>query len=124
MPDEARTLTHEQLRAEAAARFGPDPMGWAFQCPACGDVATLRDFRASGGNPNRAGQECIGRLLGSGPAEHGKPAQGVRGCDWAAYGLIPGPWAVTIPASYGRPATTLRAFPLAPAPVSSRAAVS
>jgi hypothetical protein len=43
-----RTLTQQQLRDEAAARFGPDPMKWAFVCPSCGDVATLQDFKTVG----------------------------------------------------------------------------
>ncbi|MFE3461348.1 VVA0879 family protein [Nocardiopsis aegyptia] len=36
-----RTITLDQFRAEARARFGPNANRWAYQCPACGDVAVL-----------------------------------------------------------------------------------
>ena len=38
-----RTITLAQLHAEAAARYGPRQSGWAYQCPACGDVSTGAD---------------------------------------------------------------------------------
>lgn len=94
-----RTLTQDELAAELAARFGPDQLDWAFQCPQCEDVATARDFKAAGVDLGRVGQECIGRSVTG------------RGCKYAAYGLFPGPWSVTMPD--GR---TFSAFPIAPAP--------
>ena len=39
-----RTLTVAQMRAEARARYGPDIRTWAYQCPACGHVATGPDI--------------------------------------------------------------------------------
>ncbi|MET9713741.1 hypothetical protein [Nocardiopsis alba] len=39
------------------------------------------------------------------------PATHTRGCDWSAYGLIPGPWTILMPDGQEVPA-----FPLAPAP--------
>lgn len=104
-----RTLTQEELLAEARERFGPDPLDFAFQCPACGDIATIRDFQEAGDGA-RAGQECIGRLLGAiarTPAGERAAHEG-RGCNWAAYGLFPGPWAITMPGG-----KTVRSFPLA-----------
>jgi hypothetical protein len=102
-----RTLTQAELVAEAKARFGNDPAQWAFTCPACGDTATGRDFRDAlaahprtrKGEPVVAsdllGQECIGRVLGAlrVPANEYRG----RGCDWCAFGLISGPWAVVQP---------------------------
>lgn len=109
---EHRKLTQDELLAEARKRFGDDPLDWAFECPNCGDVATARDFREAlkqhpredGGQPVTAsillGQECIGRTLGAlkGPAgTQGGRGQATRGCNWAAYGLIPGPWSIVMP---------------------------
>lgn len=38
-----RTITLAHYHAKAADRFGPRQAGWAYQCPACGDVATGAD---------------------------------------------------------------------------------
>lgn len=103
--DKQRKLTQAELMTEAVDRFGPDPLDIAFRCPACGDVATIREFPET--DRPRAGQECIGRSLG---ALNGELTD--RGCDWAAYGLIRGPWTIALPNGelvYG--------FPLADAPV-------
>jgi hypothetical protein len=115
-----RKLTQQELLTEARSRFGDDPMKWQFQCPSCQDIASGADFQqALDDNPRThgrtgekviasdvLGQECIGRVLGvlkkSGP-------QPERGCDWAAYGLIMGPWIVVLP--NGR---EVGSFPLAP----------
>lgn len=85
-----RTLTHTEFLAEAKERFGGDTLDIAFQCPACGDVASLRDFPAD--RRERAGQECIGRTLGA----LDTIGYDGRGCCWTAYGLIGGPWTVTM----------------------------
>lgn len=87
---EKTEYTQAELMAEARARFGDDPLDFAFVCPSCDDVATIRDFKEAGG-PYLAGQGCIGRLLG---ALSGPPT---RGCDWAAFGLIGGPWQIVLP---------------------------
>jgi hypothetical protein len=104
----SRTLTQAQLIAEATAAFGDDPLKWAFRCPHCGDVATPQDFRDAGADPNRIGQECIGRYLGAlAPSGTGRPLVS-RGCDWAAYGLFRGPWLIEMPNG-----NTTGSFPLA-----------
>jgi hypothetical protein len=100
-------MTYDEFKAAATERFGPDPMAWAFRCPNCGDVATFGDFDRAAGEPGHAGQECIGRLL----RRYDPDAQ--RGCDWTAYGLIPGPWEIIFPATVGIPEQKMRAFPLA-----------
>lgn len=126
MASKGRTLTQAELLAELQARFGHDPMNWAFQCPSCGDVATGRDFReALAAHPRHErgqavtasdvlGQECIGRTLGALSKSGGKYKG--RGCDWCAYGLFGGPWTVTLPDG-----GTMRCSPLAPAPVAREA---
>lgn len=91
-----RELTLAEFVAEARKRFGDDPMKWAFRCPNCGDVATPADFPH---DPHRIGQECAGRHHAG------------RGCDWAAYGLISGPWFVTMPDG-----SEVGSFPLADVP--------
>jgi len=119
---EHRELTQAELVKEATERFGGDPYGWAFQCPACGDVASGADFREALARKERKnatvsdvlGQECIGRLLGAlegGPSKDGGRSRAERGCDWCAYGLFPAPWTVKLPDG-----KTISCFPLAPAP--------
>ncbi|MEU1496104.1 VVA0879 family protein [Streptomyces sp. NPDC005732] len=112
-----RTLTQAELWAEARERFGEHARDWAFQCPSCGDIATGTQFAAAlEAHPRRHntfnrdvrftdvfGQECIGRTLGKGAD---------RGCLFVAYGLIPGPWQVTVP-DRDKP---MHCFPLAPRP--------
>lgn len=114
---ETRVLTQEELWAEARERFGPETQDWAFQCPGCQDIATGAQIRdALAAHPRQSenadrmveytevlGQECIGRVLGKGAG---------RGCQYAAFGFIHGPWQVAIP-HRTRP---MYAFPLAPAP--------
>jgi hypothetical protein len=110
---EHRTLTQEELAAEARKRFGDDPLDYAFQCPNCGDIAKIRDFPED--KRDRAGQKCIGRSLGAleGPPNNDSGrSRSKRGCDWAAYGLFPGPWSIVMPD--GR---EVRSVPLADAPV-------
>lgn len=118
--DAARELTLAELRAEASARFGDDSRQWAFVCPSCGDVATLADFEAAAGGFQDAaaavGQHCIGRLLGAldGDAADAGRSAASRGCDFAAYGLIPGPWKVTLPDG-----AAVASFALAPSPAAA-----
>ena len=110
-----KTMTREEMLAEARNRFGEDPADIAFVCPRCGDVASVREFQKLGAG-SRAGSECIGRLLGAlqGPRTPGRDGvvRGVslRGCNWTAYGLFPGPWTI-----YVKPDVPVRSFALAPA---------
>jgi hypothetical protein len=107
----SRTLTQAELVAEATAAFGDDSWKWAFRCPRCGDVATPQDFRDAGADPNRIGQECIGRHLGAltnWPTKDAGRSLAPRGCDWAAYGLLRGPWLIELPNG-----KTAGSFPLA-----------
>lgn len=115
-----RKISIDELIAEARERFGVDPHDWAFACPNCGDVATMRDFIAIGMDPECAGQECIGRYLGA--LAFGRQRTEGRGCDWAAYGFVQGPWEIVAPARGYRPERRIWAFPLADAPAASGAA--
>lgn len=107
------TITQAELMAMARERFGSDTKLIAFQCPNCGDIATLKDFIDGGSDPGKAGQECIGRTVPGG-----------RGCKFVAYGLIPGPWRIVMPGAPeagGEPGPEpdtfiVCSFPLAPAP--------
>jgi len=110
--DVKTTWTQAELCAEAKRRFGDDPKQWAFRCPNCSDVACAADFIAAGTDPNRVGQECLGRSLGAlDKKATGTDGRGhaTRGCDWAAYGLFPGPWTVVMPDGY-----EVSSFALAP----------
>jgi hypothetical protein len=121
-----RKITQAELVAEASARFGDDPLNWAFVCPSCGDVADGNDFRqALAEHPRErkdgeaviasdlVGQECIGRTLGA--LKKGKYTG--RGCNWVSFGLFSGPWQIVMP--NGR---TAPAFSLATAPPIERTA--
>lgn len=114
---EKRQWTQAELVAEARARFGEDALKWSFRCPNCGDDATAQDFKGAGADPNRVGQECIGRSLGAlrQPAGPSGRNRGGRGCDWTAYGLFGGPWTVVVPAQGDKPEREIYGFALTPA---------
>jgi hypothetical protein len=98
--------TQVELVAELEARFGADPMDWAFVCPTCKTVIRGRDIRealdAAGRKDEYAsrflGQDCIGRI---------DPTQG---CNYAAYGLFRGPDVIVMPDGH-----EAAAFAIAPA---------
>ncbi len=79
--------THEEWVAEAKQRFAHKE-DMSFECPACGHIARLRDFKAAGLDPERAATNCIGRLTGKGVnfLEVGKDKG--DGCNWTAHGLF------------------------------------
>lgn len=112
---EHKTMTREEMLCEARRRFGDDPADFAFVCPRCGDVATVREFQKLAAG-SRAGSECIGRLLGALQGSRHPDRNGIvrgvatRGCNWTAYGLFPGPWTIIV-----NPDVPVRSFALAPA---------
>ncbi len=120
-----RKLTQAELLAEARDRFGDDPKQYAFRCPNCGDVASIQDFIDAGADPDRTGQECIGRCLGALTVAAGKAGRNSkgRGCDWAAWGLFRGPWEIVLPAEEGKPERSAWSFPLADAPAETAPAI-
>lgn len=114
--DAYRKLTQAELNDEAKRRFGDDPLTYAFRCPHCNDVATVKDFVDAGAG-ERAGQECIGRSLGALDAILQKYKG--RGCDWVAYGLFRGPWEIVLPAEGDKPERSAWSFPPAEPPKSA-----
>lgn len=69
--------TLKEWREEATKRFGKDANNWAFKCPHCGRINTVKEFTEAGADGSSSPyQECIGRYKKG------------YGCDWAAYGLF------------------------------------
>jgi|BioPla2DNA2_1021312.scaffolds.fasta_scaffold86578_2 hypothetical protein len=79
-----KEYTHQQWMDELKSRFGENIMDWAFKCPACGKVSTIREFIDAGAEIHDSFQNCIGRFTGKGSPQKGDSS----GCDWAAYGLF------------------------------------
>ena len=80
-----KIMTIQEWRGEGTRRFGKDYMDWKFECPMCGHIASIRDFKEAGAKgPNCACQECLGRYTGKGAPKAGDAS----GCNWAAYGLF------------------------------------
>lgn len=103
---EQRQMTHAEWLAEAIRRFGTSPLDYAFVCPNCGDVAAVKDFPPA--LRGRAGQECLGRVMADAAGVPYDEWKG-RGCSFVAYGLIPGPWTVTM-----EDGKVIRSFAMAP----------
>ncbi|MEG0775461.1 VVA0879 family protein [Clostridium sp.] len=79
-----KEYTLEEWKAEGVKRFGEDPTGWKFKCPACGRINTGIEYNELGANINSMYSECIGRINGKGSDEKNEG----NGCDWAAFGLL------------------------------------
>ena len=63
-----KIMTIQEWREEGTRRFGEDYMDWKFECPMCGHIASIRDFKEAGAKgPDCACQECLGRYTGKGP---------------------------------------------------------
>jgi hypothetical protein len=71
--------------SEAETLFGENKLDWKFECPACGHVASIGDFKEVGADPNDAYQKCIGRVNGKGTTNQKDLGDG---CNWAAFGLF------------------------------------
>ncbi len=83
--EQHKVMTQAEWMEEGKRRFGQDFLNWKFQCPMCGHVASIQDFKVAGAdNPNCAYQECIGRYTGKDSPKKGDSS----GCNWAAYGLF------------------------------------
>ena len=62
-----KIMTIQEWREEGTRRFGGDYMDWKFECPMCGHIASIRDFKEAGAKgPDCACQECLGRYTGKG----------------------------------------------------------
>jgi hypothetical protein len=75
-----KEYTREEWIAEGERLFGSlkeNFMRWRFKCPACGNIATVAEFKDAGALcADEATVKCIGRYTRA------------KGCDWAAYGLL------------------------------------
>jgi hypothetical protein len=85
------TIPVAEWLAQACALFGADPKDWKFECPVGGNIQTLQDFKDAGAEPQRAYQECLGRVIPN-PARNFASTPGGNGknqpCDYAAFGLF------------------------------------
>ena len=63
MTDQRKRYTHAEWMAETRRRFGDDAMHWAFVCPSCGHVATVKDWMDAGASEGEAAFSCIGRRM-------------------------------------------------------------
>ena len=83
-------MTYEEWQAKGKALFGPDMNDWRFVCPACGHVASVRDWRETGAGKAVA-FSCIGRFLNDGPVREafvGGKKKTPGPCNYAGGGLI------------------------------------
>lgn len=79
------TMTHAEWLAEAERRFGSDALKWRFECPSCGHVASVADWKNAGAGQGEVAFSCIGRRIG------GRDAFGEKGggpCNYAGGGLF------------------------------------
>lgn len=84
------TTTHHMTRAEWLAEgeqlFGKDPMAWRFACPACGHVATVKDWKDAGAPEGAVAFSCVGRWLPD--AREALGGKGKGPCNYAGGGLF------------------------------------
>lgn len=71
-----KTQTLEEWQKEMKLAFPEGINSVSFECPKCGRVTSLGEFKALGADPDKAPQACIGRFVAG------------TGCDWAAFGLF------------------------------------
>lgn len=83
MTDQPITLA--EWRAEAVALFGADQTTWRFVCPACGHVASVKDWKDAGAPVTSAAFSCVGRWSG---AKREAFADGPGPCNYAGGGLF------------------------------------
>jgi len=71
-------ISHEEWHKQLIARFGENYLDWKFQCPACGNIQSLRDFLEYKivSAEDKVYYKCIGRYV-----------KGI-GCNWTLGGLL------------------------------------
>lgn len=86
---ENRKLTHDEWKAEAVAKFGPDAMAWKFVCPSCGHVASVQDWKDAGAPEGAIAFSCIGRYKGDPKAAADNAFRNAGGpCNYTGGGLL------------------------------------
>ncbi len=83
----ARQVSESDWKAEAARRFGPDPMAWRFVCPVCGHVASVKDWRDAGAGNGEVAFSCVGRHR-QGAKDAFAQGDASKGCTYAGGGLF------------------------------------
>ncbi|GAF72771.1 unnamed protein product [marine sediment metagenome] len=76
----------DEWQAEARTLFGPDPMVWRFQCPCCGHIASVQDYKDAGAPTGAVAFSCIGRWTNC--KREAFRADGPGPCNYAGGGLI------------------------------------
>jgi len=79
-------ITMEEWEARGRGLFGPDQMKWAFVCPVCEHVATVKDYQDAGAPEGAVGFSCVGRWLAS--CRDAFRETGPGPCNYAGAGLI------------------------------------
>jgi hypothetical protein len=86
MKNTDKKMTKEEWYAEGERRFGKDQMKWKFICPACGYIATPKDWKDAGVDLNTVAFSCVGRWLGITRKMFERDKRGP--CDYAGGGLF------------------------------------
>jgi hypothetical protein len=80
--------TLAEWRAEAALRFGPDPMDWQFVCPVCEVVTSVREWKEAGASEGAVAFSCIGRYKEGSSEAFGVIAPATKPCNYTQGGLF------------------------------------
>ena len=79
-----KNMSLQEWISKGEALFGKNIEDWKFVCPACGHIASVKEFTELGVDADYAKGNCIGRLTGK-----GSPVEGDNsGCNWTAGGLF------------------------------------
>lgn len=54
-------MLRPEWEAEGRRLFGDDQMQWRFVCPACGHVASVKDWQDAGAEEDEVAFSCVGR---------------------------------------------------------------
>jgi hypothetical protein len=80
-------MTKIEWEIEGKKRFGDKMLDWKFKCPACGHIASVKDYKNAGAETGVVAFSCIGRYLKTEPRRaFGEDGKGP--CDYAGGGLI------------------------------------
>ena len=85
--DNEQHYTREEWYAEAVRRFGDSSKDWKFKCPACGYVASTREWILFGAPREEIAVSCVGRWMRPSECQDAF-SDGPGPCNYAGYGLI------------------------------------
>jgi hypothetical protein len=81
-------MTIEEWRQRVTDSGDGNPLDARIKCPLCHNVATPRQFKDAGADPEKAFVSCIGRVIGAKGSLHSKRRPVPQPCDWTAGGLF------------------------------------